>query len=451
MMAGQLAKKDRQLANLADLYTAALRQIQDLTTELQEAKGVISAAVARSIGAKPDKKTGSARRRTKAKGKPSVHRRTGLRRPERIDAEETADPHTCDNCGSSDLSECVSTYTKVVREAAKAELEHIRVTVKRRRCRNCKKTVSGRTPLALPNSRYGINFMIMMVILRLHGMSDLRICQIVLITYSARITESAINRMVCRMARELGPLYEKIKEEVRRSPAINGDESVWRVNGTNYWLWAVVTKYAVIYEVHRRRNSKVPKKMLGKDYSGCVTSDSWGAWNVIGAMHQKCHLHYVRDVKDTLKYKNPGQDYRRHARTLRSILWDSHVVDGAIPGGADALATKKRLDRRIASMIGRLEKDRDCKHCNRMRKMLVRERDHLFAFLETDDVEYHNNRAERAIRPYVILRKNSNGSRSKNGADAIAILMSIKQTCKARGDDLCTVLREGLVLCQKNT
>ena len=122
-------------------------------------------------------------------------------------------------------------------------------------------------PAGTAKLMYGINFMIMMVILRLHGMSDLRICQIVLITYSARITESAINRMVvCRMARELGPLYEKIKGEVRRSPAINGDESVWRVNGTNYWLWAVVTKYAVIYEVHRRRNSKVPKKMLGKDF-----------------------------------------------------------------------------------------------------------------------------------------------------------------------------------------
>ena len=71
--------------------------------------------------------------------------------------------------------------------------------------------MSGRTPLALPNSRYGINFMIMMVILRLHGMSNQRIREIVLIMYSTRITESAINRMVCRMARELGPLYEKIQ------------------------------------------------------------------------------------------------------------------------------------------------------------------------------------------------------------------------------------------------
>ena len=51
----QMAEKDRQMAKLADLYAAALKQIQDLTAELQEAKGIISAAVARSIGAKPDK------------------------------------------------------------------------------------------------------------------------------------------------------------------------------------------------------------------------------------------------------------------------------------------------------------------------------------------------------------------------------------------------------------
>ena len=105
----KMAEKDRKIDQLTDLYTAALRQIQDLTAELQEAKGIISAAVARSIGAKPDKKrSGGTRRRAKAKGRPSDHRRTGLARPERIDAEETADPHTCGNCGSTDLSECVT-------------------------------------------------------------------------------------------------------------------------------------------------------------------------------------------------------------------------------------------------------------------------------------------------------------------------------------------------------
>ena len=70
--------------------------------------------------------------------------------------------------------------------------------------------------------------------------------------------------MVGRVARDLGPLYGKIREEVRHSPAINGDETSWRVGGKNYWLWTAVSKYAVFYEMHRRRNSKVPKKILGK-------------------------------------------------------------------------------------------------------------------------------------------------------------------------------------------
>ena len=112
VMAEQMTEKDRQMTKLADLYTAALKQIQDLTAELQEAKGIISAAVARGIGAKPNKKTGSARHHAKGKdkGKPNNHKRTGLRRPDRIDEEETADPHTCGNCGSSDLPECTALF-----------------------------------------------------------------------------------------------------------------------------------------------------------------------------------------------------------------------------------------------------------------------------------------------------------------------------------------------------
>ena len=113
-----------------------------------------------------------------------------------------------------------------------------------------------------------------------------------------------------------------------------------------------------------------------------------------------------------------------------------------------ALVAKKRLNNRITSLIGRLEKNRYAS-TNRMRKRLVREGKHTSTFLETGGVEYHNNRAERAIMPCVILHKNSNKSRSKKGIDTIATLMNIKQTCKVSDDDLVPVLREGLVLLQK--
>jgi uncharacterized protein (UPF0297 family) len=43
--------------------------------------------------------------------------------------------------------------------------------------------------------------------------------------------------------------------------------------------------------------------------------------------------------------------------------------------------------------------------------------------------------AERALRPAVIIRKNSNCNRSDRGADAQAVLMSVYRTIEQRGHD----------------
>ena len=44
-----------------------------------------------------------------------------------------------------------------------------------------------------------------------------------------------------------------------------------------------------------------------------------------------------------------------------------------------------------------------------------------------------NNRAERAVKPFVIGRKNWMFSNTKNGANASAVLYSICETAKANG------------------
>ncbi len=55
----------------------------------------------------------------------------------------------------------------------------------------------------------------------------------------------------------------------------------------------------------------------------------------------------------------------------------------------------------------------------------------LFTFLITG-TDSHNNTAERAIRPNVIIRKITNGHRTIHGADSHKILMSVKETCRLR-------------------
>ena len=89
-----------------------------------------------------------------------------------------------------------------------------------------------------------------------------------------------------------------------------------------------------------------------------------------------------------------------------------------------------RIGVRLQELIDPPWKD---KNARRLVKRLRRHQHELFTFLEHAEVPYDNNTAERAIRPAVIIRKNSYANRSAAGADMQAVLMSIFRTLKQRG------------------
>ena len=64
---------------------------------------------------------------------------------------------------------------------------------------------------------------------------------------------------------------------------------------------------------------------------------------------------------------------------------------------------------------------------------LRKQRDHLFTFLDYEQVEATNNLAERQLRPAVIACKVSCGNRTKRGAYNWEILTSLATTCVQRG------------------
>ncbi len=126
------------------------------------------------------------------------------------------------------------------------------------------------------------------------------------------------------------------------------------------------------------------------------------------------------------------QESRKRIHSICSTPKENTVClhDAAkITNETKRLKVKKNLERRISAMISKKYSE---KNCIRFVKRLKRERMTLFTFLQTG-TDYHNNTAERAIRPNVIIRKITNGHRSKAGADSHKILMSIKETCRMRG------------------
>ena len=65
----------------------------------------------------------------------------------------------------------------------------------------------------------------------------------------------------------------------------------------------------------------------------------------------------------------------------------------------------------------------------------LNERKYLYTFLENGDVPIDNNRAENAIRPFAVGRKNWLFSNSANGARGSAALYSVISTAQANGLD----------------
>ncbi len=424
-LAGELEYYRKRCSEL-EAENAKLRE------ELLALKTTVSAVVARSI----DAKANAERKRYKKSGRREGHEGSGRSRPEHVDVTVELDQSTCPRCGGVLSEKPTDSYTRVVEDIVPARVVVTEYVVRRRYCCSCRKQVSAPIPNVVgggSNERFGLRLMLLVVSLKLLGTSYEKIGSLLKLLFNLDLTEAAMVHCVMTVAEAFGPRYEELKKELKREASLGGDETGWRIKGKNHWLWAFVGKWSVIYEVARSRGKDVPLKVLG-DYGGTMISDSWPAWNYVGKKWQKCLVHYLREIEDTLKYKNPGKEFARFAKKLKRILRDSIRVGEKVKVHEERLRAKARLEARVDALIASYSSSSE-KNCARFLKRLRRERGMLFTFLEEDGVEWNNNAAERALRSSVVIRKITYGNQSDEGAAAHAVLMSMKQTCSLRKEN----------------
>ena len=232
------------------------------------------------------------------------------------------------------------------------------------------------------------------------------------------------------MSSSLERQYEAIQDHILNSGFVGGDETSWKVMGLPYWVWVIVCKDAVWFNIQEGRGSDEAKAML-PGYAGGVGSDSLGAWNHVGEWHQKCHLHYKRDLERTIQ-ENDSAEFARFARLLLRILCDSHHPQkGYDP--SDDLPTRRRKQQNLLRRLRYLmERDYTDKDCKRYLKRLRREFYHLFSHV-IHGIDWHNNASERAVRCFVLLRHIMHGNRTEADAKTYAVLLSIVGTSLMRG------------------
>jgi transposase len=81
-------------------------------------------------------------------------------------------------------------------------------------------------------------------------------------------------------ARLFEAVPQELIEEYRQAPVKHSDETGWRTDGRNEYVWVFATNELSISQLGKSRSSKVPQTVFGTDLlPGALVVDRYGGYN----------------------------------------------------------------------------------------------------------------------------------------------------------------------------
>jgi hypothetical protein len=378
-------------------------------------------------------------RKPKKRGRPVGHPAALRPMPQKIDRHQTVP--LAKDAGKKPICPHCRTRLRQLRQHRRIVEDLIQATVETTcyhthsgHCPRCRQRIESRQaqqpPAAnVPHGQLGLNALATAVILRVrHRLPFRQVARVLKDLPGLQVSAAAIVKQVQRVARWLDGKYQDLIQRLRASPFVHADETGWRIDGRNFWLWAFTDPTFTLYHVDESRGGKVPLKLLGKAFGGVVVADFYSAYNQLEAPKQRCLVHLLREVKETGEANEYFQK-TSFAKQLRRWCQDALGLKDQRKqkklNPAEYERKTARLETRLARLAQTTDPDPDAR---RLAKRLRRHQHELTRFLHEPKLEGTNNRAERALRPVVVLRKITGGNRSEAGAAAWAKLASLLAT-----------------------
>lgn len=252
------------------------------------------------------------------------------------------------------------------------------------------------------------------------------------------VTKGGLCRADARLAQYGEPVYWELVQAMRSACVVHVDETGWRIGTLSAWLWVFTAHQVTVYAIDPSRGHEVVVNILGREFRGTLTCDCFTAYDdeeLSEWLQQKCLAHLLKDLK-RMRAAKVG----RALAFARKLTW---LFESAIKlrelkpdlDPADYAHQVRQLEAQLDQLIARKRQFSDPEN-RRMAKRLRKQRQHLFRFLQHDEVEATNNRAERMLRPAVIIRKTGRCNKTERGARTHQILASLFATCRQQGKDL---------------
>ena len=319
-------------------------------------------------------------------------------------------------------------------------------------CPCCRKQIESRAenqpPAAdLPHAQLGLNALSTAMVMRVcYRLPFRQITQLFLQLPGLKISPGAIVKQIKRVARWLEKQYHRLKLVLRAAGVVHADETGWRTNGKNGYLWTLTTadqSPCTLYHLDRSRGADVIVDLLGRAFGSggdqTLVSDFYSVYDQFDGPQQKCLTHLLRELRDTIA-KRPELGSHEFFRRCKKLVQDMLRLKkrrGKLKA-AQYWRQVELVEKRLEALGQQQWNDADA---DRLTGRLSKYRTKLTTFLHRMEVDGTNNAAERAIRPAVVMRKITGGSRSQAGARAWAILASVMRTAEQQGRDVLDTLK----------
>jgi transposase len=364
------------------------------------------------------------------------HRETPTRRVQH--AEER-----CPECNYQLRGTSVDYVRQVIELPEPQPVEVTEHEVIKRYCPKCEKWRSPKLDLTgqvLGQGRMGVRLVSLIAYLRHTLRLPIRCIQAYLASaHCLSISNGEIVELLHQLRRTVQDEVAGLKQQVRASPIVHGDETGWREEGQNGYIWSFSTpgQDAVrYYEFDESRGQAVVRRILGQKTSGHLVSDFYVGYNDYAGKQQRCWVHFLRDLR---KLKD------NHPQEAEVVEWAEAVRDLYDEAQEWLKATVRpstqEREKKYVSLVSRVldlgaKYAQQKKHpCQALAKRIFRHQDELFQFVLVEGLSADNNLAERSIRPLVVIRKISGGSRSAEGSKTRMALASLFETWQARSQN----------------
>jgi len=349
-------------------------------------------------------------------------------------------PGPC-TCGGADFANLTIYYTHQQVELPEIKPEVTHHCLHQATCTACGNTVQASRDQIPPAQRCGFGprltaFVALMA--GILGASRREIQRLLSDVFGIPASLGGIQKSIDRASDAAQPHHQAIGEIARSAPANHIDETSWRSQNLLRWLWVMANQTVAFFRLLPGRSRKDFEALIGT-WSGVLISDDYGLYRTWANLHQTCLAHLIRKAQKLAESADPV--IAHFGRRIRAEL--KLACRMAHPGhGPPSLGQWNAHYMRVVTLL--FDHNERTDEAGKLARALVRQLDALWVFLEVHGVDPTNNHAERTLRYPVTLRQHGQGTKSEKGERWIERILSVRETCRLRGQRSFPVLVHAL-------